>query len=69
MDFAAAIGIPRQELNYLHRIGISDFEMEECISNKNYRRMLLLDCGYYSEMEEGIYEITNCFESLPWEQA
>ena len=65
MDFAIAIGVPKQELDYLHRIGVSDFEMEECIYNKNYRRMLLLDTGFYNQMEESVYEIHNCSESLP----
>jgi len=69
MDFAIAIGVPKQELDYLHRLGVSDFELEECIYNKNYRRMLLLDTGFYNQMEESIYEIHNCSESLPWVQA
>lgn len=69
MDFAVGIGVSRQELDYLHRIGISDFEMEECIYNKNYRRMLLLDTGYYREMEEMVYENADCSESFPWLQA
>ena len=68
MDFAIAIGVPKQEVDYLHRLGVSDFELEECIYNKNYRRMLLLDTGYYSEMEDAVYEIHNCSESLPWVQ-
>lgn len=68
MDFAANLGVPQQELDYLHRIGVSDFEFEECIYNKNYRRMLLLDCGYYSETEEAVYEVNNCSESLSWAQ-
>ena len=69
MDFAESFGVPRQELDYLHRIGISDFEMEECVYNKNYRRMLLLDTGYYSEMEEWIDGSNHSAENLPWAQA
>ena len=68
MDFAESFGVPRQELDYLHRIGISDFEMEECVYNKNYRRMLLLDTGYYSEMEEWIDGSNHSAENLPWAQ-
>lgn len=67
-DFAIAIGVPKKELDYLHRLGVSDFELEECIYNKNYRRMLLLDTGFYEQMEESVYEINNCSESLPWVQ-
>lgn len=68
MDFAVAIGVPKQELDYLHKFGVSDFELEECIYNKNYRRMLLLDTGYYSEMEDIVYGNDNCAEDLPWLQ-
>ena len=31
MDYALMMGIPQKELDYLHRIGIPDFELEECI--------------------------------------
>lgn len=69
MDYALMMGIPKKEFDYLHRIGIPDFELEECIYNKQYRRMCLLDTGYYSsEMEDYIYEINDCSENLPFMQ-
>ena len=69
MDYALMMGITQKERDYLHRIGLPDFELEECIYNKQYRRMSLLDTGYYSgEMEDYIYEINDCSESLPWVQ-
>jgi hypothetical protein len=69
MDYALMMGIPQKELDYLHRIGLPDFELEECIYNKQYRRMCLLDTGYYSsEMEDYIYEINDCSENLPFMQ-
>ena len=66
IDFAVAIGVPRQELEYLHNMGLSDFEFEECIYDKKFRRMLLLDTDYYSEMEELFYENDHRTEGLPW---
>lgn len=70
MDYALMMGIPQKELDYLHRIGIPDFELEECIYNKQYRRMCLLDTGYYSkEMEDPAYEINDYSKSLPWPTA
>lgn len=69
MDYALMMGVPQKELDYLHRIGLPDFELEECIYNKQYRRMCLLDTGYYSsEMEDYIYEINDCSENLPFMQ-
>lgn len=69
MDYAAMLGIPQKELDHLYRAGVPDFELEECIYNKQYRRMCLLDTGYYSEVEEILYGNDNCVEDLPWLQA
>lgn len=55
LQFAAMTGIPQGELDHLQRIEIPDFELEECIYNKQYRRMLLLDTGYYGELEDVFY--------------
>lgn len=64
LQFAAMTGIPQGELDHLQRIGAPDFELEECIYNKQYRRMLLLDTGYYN-MEDIIYGKDNRAENLP----
>lgn len=67
MDFGVVLGIPQKELDYLHSMGVSDLEMEECIYNKQFRRMLLLETGYYSEdMEDYAYDLHDCIESIPW---
>ena len=65
MDFAASMGIPRAELEWLHTWGISDMELEECIFDVGYRRMYLSDTGYYDEMEDKKNEFDD-FESLLW---
>lgn len=69
MDFGVTLGVPQKELDYLHSIGLSDFELEECIYNNRFRQMLLLETGYYNEgMEDYFYEKDICFESVPWEK-
>ena len=67
MDYAVIMGVPKQELDHLHRMGLSDFEMEECVYDKRYRKFCLLDTGYYDKKEETIYD--DCVEALPWVQA
>ena len=65
MDFAGSMGIPREELDYLHNMGFSDCDLELCIYDREYRMMCLYDSGYYDEMEGSFYEDAY-FESLPW---
>ena len=52
MDFGVTLGIPEHELQFLHLSGYPDMDLEECIYNPNYRRLCLMEAGYYDEMEE-----------------
>ena len=70
MDFGVYLGIPEKELDYLHSVGLSDLELEECIYNKRFRKMILLETGYYyDEMEDYSDVYDDCFASLPWSTA
>lgn len=62
MDFGRAMGVSQKELDHLHTMGLSDLEMEECIYNSRFRRMLLLETGYYYDELEGTFD--DCFEDL-----
>lgn len=52
MAYAATVGIPKQQLEWLHSMGYYDWDIEEAIFNPNYRSMCLLESGYYDEMED-----------------
>lgn len=64
MDYAATLGVPRKELEWLHAWGFPDAELEECIFDHGYRNLCLSDTGYYDEMED-TNEFDD-FESLLW---
>lgn len=65
MDYARLLGVPERELQYLNLWGLSDFELEECVYDRNYRNLCLLETGYYDEWEETVYE-HDCVTALPW---
>ena len=63
INYAATIGIPRAELEWLQACGFPDVELEECIFDDSYRSLCLMDTGFYDEMEDDVYDD---FENLPW---
>ena len=70
LDYAALLDVPQRELTWLQQAGLPDFELEECVYDSHYRRLCLLETGYYDELED--YE--NGYESdrlaaLPWAKA
>lgn len=52
MDYAAVMGVPQKEMEYLHDAGLMEIELEECLYDKDYREICLYDTGYYDEMED-----------------
>lgn len=64
MDFANTLGI-KKEIDYLCSMGFSVGELEECVYDKDYRTLCLLETGYYEEAE-GEYCDNDCFENLAW---
>lgn len=63
-DLAETLGISA-EIEYLRGTGLSIWELEECVYDKDYRMMCLIESGYYEEME-GEYCDNHCFEGFPW---
>lgn len=64
LDYAKAFGIPENQIQYLHQYGLPDSDLEECIYDPSYRRICLLESGYYDEMEEMNY-YDRC-KAVPW---
>ena len=65
MDYAATLGVPQKELEWLSCCGFSDSELEECVFDNDYRSLCLMDTGYYDEMEDEENEFDS-LESLCW---
>lgn len=65
IEYAGVMGVPRKEIEYLYDAGLFDVELEECLYDKDYRKMCLYDTGYYDELED-YYEYHNCFKNTAW---
>ena len=52
MEYAAVMGVPQKEMDYLHDAGLMDAELEECLYDYHYRQLCLYDTGYYDELED-----------------
>ena len=67
MEYAATIGIPQKELDWLHHAGYHTYDIEEAIFSTSYRTMLLMESGYFDEQEDELYEFDNeYFRSYAW---
>ena len=67
MEFAAAMGVPKKELEWLHHAGYPTYDIEEAVFSSDYRTMLLLESGYYDEGEEEYYEFNDdYFKNYAW---
>lgn len=68
LDYAALLGVPQRELTWLHQAGLPDFELEECVYDSRYRKLCLLESGYYEELEDYEDEYDR-IAALPWAKA
>ena len=67
MDYAATIGIPKKEMDWLHHAGYHIYDIEEAIFSSSYRAMLLMESGYYDEQEDELYEFDyDYFRGYAW---
>lgn len=67
MEYAATLGIPKKELDWLHHAGYHTYDIEEAIFSTSYRTMLLMESGYYDEQEDELYEFDyDYFSSYSW---
>ena len=53
VDFGRELGVSVQELNHLARSGVSDLDLENAIFDDGFRIDLLLETGYYDNLERG----------------
>ena len=61
------IGIPKKELDWLHQMGYSTYDIEESIFNRNYREICLMESGYYDDMEDDLNEFDyDSFKNYAW---
>ena len=65
MEFGESLGIPKKELDWLHQMGYSTYDIEESIFSSSYRYICLMESGYYDDMEDELYEFGNC-RSYAW---
>lgn len=67
MEFGESLGIPKQELDWMHQMGYATYDIEEAIFNSNYRSTCLMESGYYDDMEDDLYEFNHdCFRNYAW---
>ena len=67
LEFAATMGVPKKELEWLHHAGYPTYDIEEAVFSSDYRTMLLLESGYYDEGEEEYYEFNDdYFKNYAW---
>ena len=67
LEFAESFGVPKRELDWLHQMGYSTYDIEECIFSSSYRSMYLMESGYYDDMEDELYECDyDGFRSYAW---
>ena len=67
LEYAATIGIPKKQLDWLHYAGYHTYDIEEAIFSSAYRTMLLAESGYYDEEEEEIYDFDyDSLKSYAW---
>lgn len=67
LNYAATLGIPKAELDWLHHAGYPTYDIEEAIFSKDYRTICLMESGYYDELEDEFYELDyDCFENYAW---
>lgn len=67
MEFGESLGVPQKELEWLHQMGYSTYDIEEAIFNPSYRDLCLLESGFYDDMEDEDYECNyDCLKSYAW---
>jgi hypothetical protein len=49
------MGVPKKELDWLQDMGYSSWDLEECLFSASYRKLCLMESGYYDDMEDDIY--------------
>lgn len=52
VDFGIRLGVSDREMEYLSQMKISDLDLELAIYDDGFRMDLLIDAGYYDELEE-----------------
>lgn len=65
IEFGESLGVPKKELEWLHQLGYSTYDIEEAIFSTSYREMCLMESGFYDDMEDELYEYGNC-RSYAW---
>ena len=67
LEFGETLGVPKKELDWLHQMGYSTYDIEESIFNCNYREICLMESGYYDDMEDDLNEFDyDSFKNYAW---